>query len=235
MPYLPKYAKEKSELYNNLITGDVQEYQDHIEDLKKKVNVSGSVDAKAPLRDELGKMVSFESEIDGISLEEEHQEVRLENKQQFFVGELDNEFTHYFQPKEQDTETTGTETEASEDEINWQMNNRSYLIQFVNEYFGEENTPDMSTDKLHNRLITFFTENKKGNKNVNADGWESFRLNKKRKVRGISGKRFKEVKKDLKHFRYDEIIEDHLYRTLRGQEIWLELGFPYVIDKNIKS
>ena len=43
------------------------------------------------------------------------------------------------------------------------------------------------------------------------------------------------IKKDLKKMRYDEIIEDHLYRTLKGQEVWLKLGFPYVIDKNIKS
>ena len=26
---------------------------------------------------------------------------------------------------------------SSEDVVNWQMNNRSYLIQFLNEYFGE--------------------------------------------------------------------------------------------------
>ena len=71
--------------------------------------------------------------------------------------------------------------------------------------------------------------------NKNAEGWEEFRLNKKRNVRGISRKRFKEIKKDLKKLRYDEIIEDHLYRTLKGQEVWLKLGFPYVIDKNIKS
>ena len=60
-----------------------------------------------------------------------------------------------------------------------------------------------------------------------------FRLNKKREVRGISGKRFKEVKKDLRNFRYDEIVEDHLYRTLIGQEIWLKLGFPYIVDKKL--
>jgi hypothetical protein len=70
-------------------------------------------------------------------------------------------------------------------------------------------------------------------KNRNADGWEEFRKNKKRKVRGISNSRYKEVKKDLRTFRYDEVVEDHLYRTLIGQEIWLKLGFPYIIDKKL--
>ena len=42
-------------------------------------------------------------------------------------------------------------------------------------------------------------------------------------------------KKDLRNFRYDQIVEDHLYRTLIGQEIWLKLGFPYITDDNIKS
>ena len=235
MPYLPSEARKKSELYNNLLNGDVQEYQDYIEDLHKKLNLSGSVvDSKQPLRENDGKIVSFESSVDGISLEEEHQEVRLENKQQFFIGEFNSDFEYFFQPADNDLESD-TETESSEDVVNWQMNNRSYLIQFLNEYFGEEYTPDISTDKLHNKIIQFFSENKNDNKNINADGWEDFRLNRKRNVRGISGKRFKEVKKDLKNFRYDEVIEDHLYRTLQGQRIWLLLGFPYVIDKNIKS
>ena len=126
------------------------------------------------------------------------------------------------------------------------------MIQFVNEHFKEENTPDMSTDRLHEKIITFFKDERKRSKksiratlkaeglaglkkNQNADGWEEFRLNTKRRVRGISGKRLLEVFKDLKSFRYDEIVEDYLYRTLVGQEIWLKLGFPYIIDKNIKS
>jgi len=70
---------------------------------------------------------------------------------------------------------------------------------------------------------------KKGN---NAPGWEEFRLNKKRKAAGISGKRYKSIKKDLRDFQYDEIIENHLYRTPEGQRIWLKLGFPYVVDKS---
>jgi len=190
-----------------------------------------------------------------LSLEEDFQEVRLENKQQFFVGELDNSFSFFFDEGQQgegttDSDTT-TEEQISTEEVEFQATVRDYLIQFVNEHFKEENTPDISTDRLPEKLTEFFkTEydryigkayggtlmglvTAKLNKGKNADGWEDFRLNKKREVRGISGKRFKEVKKDLRNFRYDEIVEDHLYRTLIGQEIWLKLGFPYIVDKKL--
>ena len=258
MPYLPSDAKKKSELYDNVLSGDVLEYQNEIEDLKKSLNISGSVvDAKQPLRDSSGVLQSFESRVDGVSLEEDFQQVRLENKQQFFVGELDNSFSFFFDGEQQgegttDSDTT-TEEQISTEQVEFQATVRDYLIQFVNEHFKEENTPDISTDRLHEKLTEFFkTEYDRYigkayggtlmglvtaqlNKGKNADGWEDFRLNKKREVRGISGKRFKEVKKDLRNFRYDEIVEDHLYRTLIGQEIWLKLGFPYITDDNIKS
>ena len=256
MPYLPSDAKKKSELYDNVLSGDVLEYQNEIEDLKKSLNISGSVvDAKQPLRDSSGVLQSFESRVDGVSLEEDFQQVRLENKQQYFVGELDNSFSFFFDEEQQGQETTDsdttTEEQISTEEVEFQATVRDYLIQFVNEHFKEENTPDISTDRLHEKLTEFFkTEYDRYigkayggtlmglvtaqlNKGKNADGWEDFRLNKKREVRGISGSRFKEVKKDLRNFRYDEIVEDHLYRTLIGQEIWLKLGFPYIVDKKL--
>ena len=34
---------------------------------------------------------------------------------------------------------------------------------------------------------------------------------------------------------YDEVIENHLYRTPQGQRIWLRLGFPYIEDKSKKD
>ena len=256
MPYLRSEARKKSELYDNVLGGDVLEYQNEIEDLKKSLNISGSVvDAKQPLRNSEGILQSFESSVDGLSLEQDFQEVRLENKQQFFVGELDNSFSFFFDEEQQgegttDSDTT-TEEQISTEQVEFQATIRDYLIQFVNEHFKEENTPDISTDRLHEKLTEFFkTEydryigkayggtlmglvTAKLNKGKNADGWEDFRLNKKREVRGISGKRFKEIKKDLKNFRYDEIVEDHLYRTRIGQELWLQLGFPYIVDKKL--
>ena len=241
MPYLPSEARKKSELYDNVLGGDVLEYQNEIEDLKKSLNISGSVvDSKQPLRDSKGILQSFESSIDGLSLEEDFQQVRLENKQQFFVGELDNSFSFFFDSEQQngqgtteDSEEESSTEQTSNEEVEFQATIRDYLIQFVNEYFKEENTPDMSTDALHEKILKFFKENKKDKKNVNADGWEDFRINTKRNVRGISGKRLFEILGDLRSFRYDEIVEDHLYRTLQGQRIWLRLGFPYIIDKKL--
>ena len=237
MPYLPSDARKKSEEYNNILSGDVIEYQNTIEDLKKSLNISGSVvDAKAPLRNSEGILQSFEGSIDGLSLEEDFQQVRLENKQQFFTGQLDNSFSFF--GAGQDSSTTDSETETTSNQITtevieFQATIRDYLIQVINEYFNEENTPDMSTDALHEKILKFFKENRKDKKNVNADGWESFRINTKRNVRGISGRRLLEIFGDLKNFRYDEIVEDHLYRTLQGQRIWLQLGFPYIIDKKL--
>ena len=238
MPYLPSEAKKKSELYDNVLSGDVLEYQNEIEDLKKSLNISGSVvDAKQPLRDSSGVLQSFESRVDGVSLEEDFQQVRLENKQQFFVGELDNSFSFFFDDNQQGEEVTDsdttTEEQISTEQVEFQATIRDYLIQFINEYFNEENTPDISTDALHEKIIKFFKENMKDKKGKNADGWEDFRLNKKREVRGISVKRLMEIFRDLKSFRYDEIVEDHLYRTLQGQRIWLRLGFPYIVDKKL--
>jgi len=237
MPYLPSDARKKSEEYNNILSGDVIEYQNTIEDLKKSLNISGSVvDAKAPLRNSEGILQSFEGSVDGLSLENDFQQVRLENKQQFFTGQLDNSFSFF--GAGQDSSTTDSETETTSNQITtevieFQATIRDYLIQVINEYFNEENTPDMSTDALHEKILKFFKENRKDKKNVNADGWEAFRINTKRNVRGISGRRLLEIFGDLKNFRYDEIVEDHLYRTLQGQRIWLQLGFPYIIDKKL--
>jgi len=229
MPYLPSDAAKKSQLYNNIINGDTREYQEEINDLKNKQQVSASMDANTPLRDEDGILVSFESETPGISLEEDYEEVRLENKQFFFTGQIDNQFTYYFQPIVEDTTEEDT-TEVTTEEIEFTLELRDLLIQFVNEYFAEELTPEVSTDLLNNKLLQFFDENrKKGN---NAQGWEEFRLNSKRKAAGISGERYGKVKKDLKDFQYDELIENHLYRTPQGQRIWLRLGFPYIVDQS---
>jgi len=229
MPYLPSDAAKKSQLYNNIINGDTREYQEEINDLKNKQQVSASMDANTPLRDEDGILVSFESETPGISLEEDYEEVRLENKQFFFTGQIDNQFTYYFQPIVEDTTEEDT-TEVTTEEIEFTLELRDLLIQFVNEYFAEELTPEVSTDLLNNKLLQFFDENrKKGN---NAQGWEEFRINKKRKAAGISGKRYGKVKKDLRDFQYDELIENHLYRTPEGQRIWLKLGFPYIEDQS---
>ena len=246
MPYLPSEAAKKSELYSNILNGAELEYQRAVEFLKQQQQISGSVDANTPLRDDDGFLVSFESEEAGIALEEQFEEVRLENSQYFFEGEMDTEFTYYFQPEEEDDEDddedVGTE-EASDEEVEFQMTKRDNLIQVMNVYFNDTYTPEISTDKLHSLLNKFFKiEGPKGGKN--ADGWVKFRQDKikvekfkkkgKKKRPGGSGRpraNFRDLKRDLNGYHYDDVINKQLYHTHEGQRIWLKLGFRYQRDE----
>ncbi len=221
------------------------EYQNEINDFKKNNNkISGSVDANTPLRDDDGFLVSFESKEAGVALEEEFEEVRLENAQYFFEGELDDDFKYYFQPEEDDEEDEDEQgDEVSDEEIEFQLTKRDNLIQVMNYYFGEENGPDISTKKLHSKINEFFkVEGKKGGKN--AEGWEEFRQDKikvekfrkkgKKKRIGGSGRpraNYRDLKRDLDGYHYDDVINKQLYHTNEGQRIWLQLGFPYQKDE----
>ena len=255
MPYLPSDAKAKSENYKNIIDSNQIEYRNKIQDFKEKAGISGSLNATQPPRDANGVFVSFESDVPGISLEESWQEVRIENTQRFFTKQVPNEFT-FFVPQTQTTSSETTEEteeteQASEEQVQFQMNNRDYLIQVMNEYWNEENTPNISTKLLHSKIWKFFeTEAPVGkhpkdfNKaKKNAEGWEQFRLEKinvevfrkKGKKSSIGGKgrpraNYRDLKRDLNCFCYDDVINKQLYHTRRGQEIWLKLGFPYVMD-----
>ena len=244
MPYLPSDAAKKSEIYNNILNGSEIEYQKEIDFLKEQQQISSSVDANTPLRDDDGFLVSFESEQAGVALEEEFEEVRLENAQYFFEGEIDDDFKYYFQPEQDDEEDEDDEgDEVSDEEVEFQLTKRDNLIQVMNYYFNEENGPDISTNKLHSKINEFFkVEGKKGGKN--AEGWEAFRQDKikvekfrkkgKKKRFGGSGRpraNYRDLKRDLKGYYYDDVINKQLYHTRRGQEIWLQLGFPYQKDE----
>jgi|TARA_R100000479_G_C6386132_1_gene203049 hypothetical protein len=240
MPYLPEDAAKKSNLYNNLINGDRLEYEREIEDLIKKQQISGSTDSNMPLRDDNGILVSFESEEAGVALEESFQDVRLENSQFFFEGTLDQEFKYYFQPEDvEDDEEEEDTGGATDEEVEFQMTKRDNLIQVINEYFNEEYTPDISTDLLHNKLYEFFKiEGPKGGSN--AEGWKEFRQANinvkkfrkkgKKKYPGSGGKpyaNYRDLRRDIEGFHYDDVIRFQLYYTNEGQRIWLKLGFPY--------
>ena len=244
MPYLPSDAAKKSELYSNILNGAEIEYQNEIEFLKQQQAISGSVNANTPLRDDDGFLVSFESEEAGVALEESFEEVRLENAQYFFEGEIDNQFTYYFQPEEDDDEEEDDDSEeATDEEVQFQLTKRDNLIQVMNVYFSDTYTPAISTEKLHFLLNEFFKiEGPKGGDN--AEGWKEFRQDKikvekfrkkgKKKKPGGSGRpraNYRDLKRDLKGFYYDDVINKQLYHTKRGQEIWLQLGFPYQTDE----
>ena len=142
MPYLPSDAEKKSELYNKIINANRFELSSRIENLKNQQNISGSIDANTPLRDDEGFLVSFESEEAGIALEESFEDVRLQNTQKFYTKKVENDFTFFIPKSQTDDSIEVTETEeVSEEEVEFQMTNRDFLIQFVNEYFSEEFDP----------------------------------------------------------------------------------------------
>lgn len=246
MPYSLEEAKLKSDFYKNQLDSDLIEFENRIRDLKSKQTISGSADANKALRDEDGKLISFQSTTNvSSSAETDFENVRIPNEQQFFAGELDNSFTYYFQPEESSATDTNTEQDETQEEQNaqveFQATNRDYLIQFVNVYFDENYTPLMSTELLNNKMLDFFKqEGKEGGKD--AAGWVGFRLNKKVGVKkftkkGKKGKLFggrssrhnyRSLKKDINGYQYNDVINRQLYHTRRGQEIWLELGFTYV-------
>ena len=245
MPYLPSDAAKKSELYSNILNGAEIEYQNEIEFLKQQQLISGSVDANTPLRDDDGFLVSFESEEAGVALEESFEEVRLENAQYFFEGEINNEFTYYFQPEEDvdEEEEDDDSEEATDEEVEFQLTKRDNLIQVMNVYFSDTYTPAISTEKLHFLLNEFFKiEGPKGGDN--AEGWKEFRQDKikvekfrkkgKKKRIGGSGRpraNYRDLKRDLDGYHYDDVINKQLYHTNEGQRIWLELGFAYQRDE----
>ena len=85
MPYLPSSARNKSEYYRKLLDADVIEQNNLIKDLELKQNVSGSIDALNPTRDDDGYIVSIEDPRNpGQTAETINESVRIENKQQFF-------------------------------------------------------------------------------------------------------------------------------------------------------
>src|SRR5210317_300204 len=160
MPYLPSDAAKKSELYDNMINADRNEYQSFIEDITKKSEISGSVNTNVTPRDENGNLVSFESNVPGVALEEKFQEVRLPNTQYFFNGTLDSEFTYYGQPKDLDDDSddddTGEGDSVSDEVVERILTNRDYLVEVVSEIYGEELDESTSTAKLNAKLQEFF-------------------------------------------------------------------------------
>ncbi len=162
MPYLPSDAEKKSELYNKIINANRLELSSRIENLKKQQNISGSIDANTPLSDNEGFLVSFESEEAGVALEESFQDVRLEKAQSYFILKSWKWIYIFvtFQKSQTDDsiETTETPEEVSDEEaIEFQMTNRDFLIQFINEYFSVKSlTSIWQTKLLHSKIKQFF-------------------------------------------------------------------------------
>ena len=107
MPYLPSQARLKSDAYRKILDADIIEQDEILRDLIAKQQVSGSIDANNPTRDEDGFLVSIEDPRNpGQTAEGITESVRIENKQQFFndryLGNINQTFSHFTPPNDVD-------------------------------------------------------------------------------------------------------------------------------------
>ena len=98
MPYLPSSARKKSSYYQKLLDADVIKQNDLIKNLQLKSQVSASIDATNPTRDDDGFVVSVEDPNNlGSAAEGLSESVRIENKQQFFNDRYLNQVAKPFE------------------------------------------------------------------------------------------------------------------------------------------
>ncbi len=142
MPYLPSQARLKSDTYRNILDADITEQQERVIDLLAKQQLSGSIDANNPTRDEDGFLVSIEDPnnpgqaADGIT-----ESVRVENKQQFFndryLNNIPQEFTHFVVPEVGDQDDDALVEEVTEIQVKADVGEtpdpyRPLIVEFIN-------------------------------------------------------------------------------------------------------
>jgi hypothetical protein len=142
MPYLPSQARLKSDTYRNILDADITEQQERVIDLLAKQQLSGSIDANNPTRDEDGFLVSIEDPnnpgqaADGIT-----ESVRVENKQQFFndryLNNIPQEFTHFVVPEVGDQDDDALVEEITEIQVQADTSKtpdpyRTIIVEFIN-------------------------------------------------------------------------------------------------------
>lgn len=120
MPYLPSSARNKSEYYRKLLDADIIEQNNLIKDLELRQNVSGSIDALNPTRDDDGFVVSIEDPTNpGQAAETINESVRIENKQQFFndryLGQVQKPFEFFTPPSSLAEEDVQIEQEEEQE------------------------------------------------------------------------------------------------------------------------
>jgi len=142
MPYLPSQARLKSDTYKNILDSDITEQQERILDLLAKQQISGSVDANNPTRDEEGFLVSIEDPNNpGQAAEGITESVRIENKQQFFndryLNNISQEISHFVTPEVGETEDDEMVDEVVEIQIQADTGKipdpyRPLIVEFIN-------------------------------------------------------------------------------------------------------
>lgn len=142
MPYLPSQARLKSDTYKNILDSDVTEQQEKVLDLLAKQQISGSVDANNPTRDENGFLVSIEDPANpGQAAEGITESVRIENKQQFFndryLNNISQEISHFVVPSAGETEDDDIVDQVTDIQIQADTSKtpdpyRPIIVEFIN-------------------------------------------------------------------------------------------------------
>tara|TARA_R100000084_G_C4634119_1_gene140058 strand:- start:73 stop:939 length:867 start_codon:yes stop_codon:yes gene_type:complete len=174
MPYLPSQARLKSDAYQKILDADIIEQDEKLRDLIAKQQVSGSVDANNPTRDEDGFLVSIEDPRNpGQAAEGITESVRIENKQQFFndtyLGNIDQEFSHFTPPSivdvPDDDDIVDAVEEIKETVDTGQITDpyRPIIVKFIDEVLREKS---LKSSQIKSLAKVFY-------KGINTDGIES--------------------------------------------------------------
>ena len=195
MPYLPSSARKKSLYYQKLLDADIIEQEDIFRDLKLKQEVSGSIDAIEPLRDENGDLISIESPRElGKSINEKFDIVRLENRQQFFddrnLSKIDNQFGFYTPPaelakpeEEAEKDIIKTEIKIEEKKAKADLHLKKAMVRFINRALRVNYPLNVSTNLLNAKILLVIKRNINPKKRVVGSTFLSSFLTRQKKTR----------------------------------------------------
>ena len=193
MPYLPSSARNKSQYYQKLLDSDIIEEEDIFRDLQLKQELSGSIDAIEPLRDENGDLISIESPKElGKSINEKFDIVRLENRQQFFddrnLSKIDNQFGFYTPPaelakpeEEAEKDIIKTEIKIEEKKAKPDLHLKKAMIRFINRALRVNYPLNMSTNLLNAKILLVIKRNINPKKRVVGSTFLSSYLTRQKK------------------------------------------------------
>ena len=253
MPYLPSQARLKSDTYKNILDADITEQQERVLDLLAKQQLSGSIDANNPTRDEDGFLVSIEDPTNpGQAAEGITESVRVENKQQFFndryLNNIPQEFTHFVVPEVSSQDDDALVEEVTEIQVKADVGEtpdpyRPLIVEFINR-LADKNS--IKTILIAGKAGLIMRKNAAGIEEID-DSVSPEKLNalitklirayppKKKKITLIEFvKQIKTYQIDLKIAldlrNYAVILQDFIFKNKVLRRTYREFGLPVVIQ-----
>jgi len=252
MPYLPSQARLKSDTYKNILDSDVTEQQEKVLDLLAKQQISGSVDANNPTRDEDGFLVSIEDPANpGQAAEGITESVRIENKQQFFndryLNNISQEISHFVVPSAGETEDDDIVDQVTDIQIQADTGKipdpyRPLIVEFINRLASKNS---LKTSFIAGRAGFIMRKNAAGIEEID-DSVSAEKLNSlivklirayppKKKTKSLAEfvKQIKTYQIDLKIAldlrNYAVILQDFIFKNKVLRRTYKEFGLPETI------